>query len=697
MPNRLASETSPYLLQHADNPVQWYPWGEEAFALARRHEKPIFLSIGYSACHWCHVMAHESFEDTEVARVLNEHFVSIKVDREERPEVDQVYMEAVQMMTGGGGWPLSVFLTPGLEPFFGGTYFPPRARGPMPGFRQVLLAVVDLWKHRRPQAIEQGRELARLLAENDRLGSPRPREALGEHLLRAAEEALSRAFDPKYGGFSAAPKFPHPMHLRLLLRRWHRSGRESLLDMVRLTLDRMAAGGIYDQLGGGFHRYSTDAQWLVPHFEKMLYDNALLAACYVEAWQATGDPLHARVARETLDYVLRDMSCPDGGFASSEDADSEGFEGGFYLWSPQEIRSALGAEAARRFAFVYGVTEAGHFEGGSILHRPNSIARCAQVLGCDAGELEAELADKRSRLRQRRDARPRPPRDDKVIASWNGLMIEALAGAGMAFGEPRYTSAAADAADFLLARLRDADGRLMHVWRQGQARFLAYLEDYASLANALVTLYEAQFNERWIEEAVDLADQMLRRFADPEQGGFYATAPDHHAPVVRKKDVLDSSVPSGGGLAATALLRLGRLCGRDDYLAAAEAALRAALPVIERWPMATGQLLLALDAYLGPAPEIVILGSTDGEADRDVLAALYRRYLPNRVVAFRDGGSSAPDRGGALSAIFRGKAAIPPGPTVFLCERFACQAPVSGKDAALRAWSDLTRTASAGR
>jgi uncharacterized protein YyaL (SSP411 family) len=339
---------------------------------------------------------------------------------------------------------------------------------------------------------------------------------------------------------------------------------------------------------------------------------------------------------------------------------------------------------------VYDVTEAGHFEGGSILHRPKPIALCATPLGCDAGELEAELDDSRSRLRQRRDARPRPPRDDKVIASWNGLMIEALARAGMAFGELRYTSAAAGAARFLLAHVRDPEGRLMRVWRQGQARFPAYLEDYASLANALVTLYEAQFDERWIEEAVALTDEMLRRFADPDEGGFYATAPDHHAPVVRKKDVLDSSVPSGGGLAATALLRLGRLCGREDYLAAAEAALRAALPVIERWPLAAGQLLLALDAHLGPTPEIVILGSSDGEADREVLAELHRRYVPNRVVAFRDGGSRAADRRGALSAIFHGKAAIPPGPTVFLCQRFACQAPVSGKEAALRAWSDLT-------
>lgn len=689
MPNRLADELSPYLLQHADNPVDWYPWGPEALQRAREEDKPIFLSIGYSACHWCHVMAHESFEEPEIARVLNEEFIPIKVDREERPELDQLYMEAVQMMTGRGGWPLSVFLTPTLEPFYGGTYWPPRARGGMPGFEQVLVAVADAWKHRRDEAVEHGQRLAQLLRDTsltEIAGQPAGR--LGEHLLRTAEAALERSFDAHFGGFGAAPKFPHPMDLQLLLRRWRRERREPLLAMVTTTLDQMAAGGIYDHLGGGFHRYSTDARWLVPHFEKMLYDNALLAGCYLEGWQVTGKEAYARMVRETLDYVLRDMTDPEGGFYSSEDADSEGEEGKFYVWTPSEIQAILGPERARTFCAIYDVTEAGNFEGKNILHVSRPLEETARLLYREPAELAAELVRSRRELLAARARRVRPGRDDKILVSWNGLMIEAMARAGAALGEPRYGEAAAAAARFLLDRL-ERDGRLLHAWRKGEARVDGFLDDYASLAHALVTLYETRFEERWIDEAVRLADVILRDFADEREGGFFFTSSEHAVPIARKKDMLDSSLPSGGGLATLVLLRLGKLCGRDDYLSSAERALRASQALMERAPSGTAQLLIALDMQLGPSPEIVVLGSEDREANAAVLTELHRRYLPNKVVAYRDPQAATADRSPALAGIFAGKSPLSPGPTVFVCENFACQAPVAGRQAALAVIAEM--------
>ncbi len=696
MSNRLANEISPYLLQHADNPVDWHPWGPEALELARTQQKPIFLSIGYSACHWCHVMAHESFEDVGIARFLNEHFISIKVDREERPELDQLYMEAVQMMTGRGGWPLSVFLTPALEPFFGGTYWPPYARGGMPGFGQVAGAVAEAWSNRREEILEQAGRLTGLLREAD-LSAAAAGESvdLDERFLRRAETVLSRAFDPVWGGFGPAPKFPHATDLRLLLRRRHRTGSDQVLAMAATTLDKMAAGGIYDHLGGGFHRYSTDARWLVPHFEKMLYDNALLAVCYLEAWQVTGKAEYAQVVRETLDYVLRDMTDPQGGFYSTEDADSEGREGKFYLWTPEEIQVVLGPQRARTFGYVYDVTAEGNFEGGTILNRPKTIDACAKILERDPDELAAELAESRRKLFDARAKRVRPGRDDKVLVSWNGLMIEAMAGAGAALGETRYLNAAADAADFLLAHLRGEDGRLLHCWRDGRARHDAFLDDHASLANALITLYQSRFEERWIDEAARLADEILRRFAAPD-GGFYFAGEDRQSLIVRKRDMLDGSIPSGGGLATMALLRLGSLCGRDDYLRAAESALGASTTLMEKAPAGAGQMLLALDTSLGPTPQIVILGSDDRAATSEVLADLHRRYLPNKVVAFRGGTSSDEGRSDsdagrseALSAIFEGKTPVPPGPTVYVCRDFACRAPVLGKEAALAAFASL--------
>ncbi|HXT61320.1 MAG TPA: thioredoxin domain-containing protein [Pirellulales bacterium] len=681
--NRLSQETSPYLLQHANNPVDWFPWGPEALERAKREEKPIFLSIGYSACHWCHVMEHESFENEALAEQMNEGFVCIKVDREERPDLDQVYMNAVQMMTGRGGWPMSVFLTPDLRPFYGGTYWPPTGRMGMPGFDQVLSAVADAWQNRRSQVFEQAGDLT---AELQRAASSAhaPGE-LSAQPLKKAEVALERIFDHQHGGFGSAPKFPHPMDLRVLLRRWRREPRDELLRLVTLTLDKMAAGGIYDQLGGGFHRYSVDERWLTPHFEKMLYDNALLAQCYVEAYQATGRADYARVARETCDYVLREMTGPEGGFFSTQDADSEGEEGKFYVWTPAEVEAVLGAETAKTFNYVYDVSEQGNFEGRNILNLPKTLEQCAKILGREPAELEAELAAGRAKLLAVRGARVWPGLDDKVLVSWNGLMIDALSHAGGALDEPRYLAAATKAAEFLWDRLRRDDGRLLHCWREGQAKFDAYLDDYAGLANAFVSLYEAGFDERWIEAAVSLADVLLKEFADPQQGGFFYTAADHETLIARQKDSQDGSVPSGNALATTLLLRLGKLCGRADYLSAGQLVLQSFTSLMERHPTAAGQMLIALDFQLGPTPELVVMGAEGDPAMSELLTDLHRRYMPNRVLAAR------PARGhaAALDELFAGKTSSASGPALYVCENFACQAPVIGKEAVLAAFARL--------
>lgn len=683
MPNQLAQESSPYLLQHKDNPVDWYPWGPEALERARREDRPIFLSIGYSACHWCHVMEHESFENPEIARMLNDAFVCIKVDREERPDLDQIYMNAVQLMTGHGGWPMSVFLTPDLKPFFGGTYWPPRARLGMPGFDQVIQAVEEAWRDRRQQA-EAGAE--QLTEQIQRIsGSPDQQGELSLELLDTAVDALERVFDRTHGGFGRAPKFPHPMDLQVLLRVWHRRQETDLLDMVRLTLDRMARGGIYDHLGGGFARYSVDARWLVPHFEKMLYDNALLSLAYLEGYLATGNAFYAQVVRETLDYVLRDMTDPEGGFYSTEDADSEGEEGKFYVWTPAEIVSELGTERAEVFCRVYDVTEAGNFEGRNILNMPRTLEQNARLLGIDQDELARQLAEDRQRLFAARAQRVHPGRDDKVLVAWNGLMIDAMAQAARVLDEPRYAAAAQAAADFIHNHLRRDDDRLLHTWRHGVAKLDAYLDDYAAMVNAFVSVYEASFDEVYLERAIALADQMLPLFAAP-QGGFYYTAADHETLITRTIDLQDSSVPSGNALAATGLLRLGKLTGRADYLEAAVATLQVSAQLMEDAPAAAGQMLLALDRYLGPTPEIVILGDVTQGDTRTVVQELFRRFIPNKVVAARAANAESTP---ALQPLFEGKAPSGGEPTIFLCENFACQAPISGKEAILAAWDHL--------
>ncbi len=689
MPNRLSRETSPYLLQHQNNPVDWFSWGPEALGRAKKEERPIFLSIGYSACHWCHVMEHESFENQGIADYLNQHFVCIKVDREERPDLDQIYMNAVQLMTGRGGWPMSVFLTPELQPFFGGTYWPPTSGRGMPGFDQVLSAVVDAWQNRRESAVAQAAEMTEHLRQVE---SGERKAESGERLslamLKSAEQKLQRAFDMTHGGFGTAPKFPHSMDLQVLLRMWQRHPGPESLHMVTLTLDKMASGGIYDHLAGGFARYSVDERWLVPHFEKMLYDNGLLMSAYLEAFTATHDERFAKTVRETADYMLKYMTDAAGGFHSTEDADSEGEEGKFYVWTPTEIEAALGKQRADIFCYVYDVTSEGNFEHGtSILNLPKTFAQCAAIKGMEVKKLVQDLTQMRQELLAVRDQRVRPGKDDKILVSWNALMIDALARAGCILAEPLYVAAAENAANFILTKMSRPDGRLLHTYRNGEAKLDAYLDDYAYLVNALVTLYESSFNEKWIDEAVRLADILLTRFADKERGGFYFTADDHEQLIARNKDLHDSSVPSGNAMAATALLRLGKLCGRNDYLSAAEGALLAGLNVMEQAPTAAGQLLIALDLYLGPMPEIVLIGPENDET-RAAITDLQQRFVPRRVVGR---GKPGEQHSQHLAPLFAGRTSAGDQPSVFICENFACDAPVSGLQSIRESWDKLGR------
>ena len=692
MPNRLADESSPYLLQHANNPVDWHPWGEEALARAKEEQKPIFLSIGYSACHWCHVMEHESFENEAIAGELNNRFVNIKVDREERPDLDQIYMNAVQLMTGRGGWPMSVFLTPDLQPFFGGTYWPPDARMGMPGFGQVIAAVDDAWQNRRDQAIAQAGELTSQLQQVG--GAESNAEELRPELLGGAAAQLERVFDFTHGGFGSAPKFPHAMDLQVLLRLWFRTRRDGLLDMVKLNLDKMASGAIYDHLAGGFARYSVDERWLVPHFEKMLYDNGLLTGAYLDGYLATGNPGYATIVRETLDYILSYMTDSTGGFHSTEDADSEGEEGKFYVWMPGEIKEILGDDRGERFCYVYDVTSSGNFEGNNLLNLPKSIEQCAALRDWDAEQLRSELVEDRRKLLEVRDRRIRPAKDDKILASWNALMIDAMARAGAILGDERYVAAASSAADFILAEMRRTDGRLLHSWRHGSAKFDAYLDDYGYLINALVSLYEATFDEHRIDQAIKLTDVLTQHFADRARGGFFFTADDHEQLIARNKDIHDSSVPSGNSMAATALLRLAKLTGRSDLFEAARSTLESAVGVMQNSAMAAGQMLVATDMLFGPTKEIAIVASTAEEVHA-AANGLHRQFVPNRVIAGRH--EAQDHQSPHLNPLFEGKEAVEGEPFVFVCENFACQAPVQGASAIDALWKQLATGVSSER
>jgi uncharacterized protein YyaL (SSP411 family) len=654
--------------------VDWYPWGEEAIQRARAQDKPIFLSIGYSACHWCHVMEHESFENPDIAALMNEHFINIKVDREERPDLDQIYMTAVQAMTGHGGWPMSVFLTPDLKPFYGGTYFPPTDARGMAGFPRVLLGVHRAWEERRDEIRQSAVEMTEQLRAYGTL--PKGSGALEPELLDNAARTILGHFDPTHGGFGRAPKFPHPMDVKVLLRQCARTGDEYALHAVRHTLDKMARGGIYDHLGGGFARYSTDERWLVPHFEKMLYDNALLASAYLEAYQATRDGEFHRVARETMDYILGRMTDPEGAFYSTEDADSEGVEGKYYVWSLAEITDVLGGDRAREFAYVYDVTESGNWERQNILNLPKPINQAARMLGRDEDDLRADLAADRAKLLAVRDRRVPPGKDTKVLVSWNGLMIAALAEGGRILKDPRYLDAAGRAAGFILDRMRQPDGRLLHTYKDGRARLDAYLDDYANFIEGLTRLHEATGEPRWIESALDLTRVLCEEFSDPAHGGFFYTGHRHEALIARQKDFTDNATPSGNGMAATALVRLGALTGREDLTQAGRSALESVQLLLEREPAAAGQSLIALDFLLAPTREFAVIAGDDPAEYRAVLEAIASRFLPHKVVA-----PATYEQAGILESKVPLLADRPPRDgrtTTYICENFTCQEPVLG-------------------
>ena len=679
MPNRLIHATSPYLLQHAHNPVDWWEWGPEALARARAEDKPIFLSIGYAACHWCHVMAHESFEDPEIAAILNEHFISIKVDREERPDIDAIYMDALIAMTGHGGWPMSMFLTPEGEPFYGGTYFPPVERYGMPSFRRVLHSIIRSWREQRDQVNRSAAAMRRNLAYTADL-KPQPGD-LTPDLLDAAFDSLAHLYDDYEGGFGSRPKFPQAMALEFLLRQHARTGDPAPLAMAEHTLRKMANGGIYDQLGGGFHRYSTDDHWLIPHFEKMLYDNALLARVYLYAWQITGKPFYRRIVEETLDYGLREMTHPLGGFFSTQDADSEGEEGKFFVWTPEEIRVALGDAVAEMVMRYYGVTERGNFEGKNILHVEEDLDALAQRPDArpeHVAYLAETLTEARKRLFEAREQRVKPARDEKVLAAWNGLMMRALAEAGGALNRSDYVEAARRNAAFILEHMQDADGRLFRSWKDGRAQFSAYLEDYADVAEGLIALYQVTFEPRWLFEAERLLEIIHQHFWDDVQGAAFHTADDHEQLIVRRKDFLDNAEPSGNSAYASAAIRLARLLDRPDLLERAEVIFRFMRHRLPAQPTGFGHLLCALDLFLRPSREIAIIGEPDDPAMQALRQTALRSYLPDAVLA-----GCAPHQVEALGSripLLAGRTLVNGRPAAYVCRNFVCNLPVTQAD-----------------
>ncbi len=665
--NRLAKEASLYLRQHAHNPVDWYPWGPEAWEKARTEDRPIFLSVGYSACHWCHVMERESFENESIAAFLNEHFVSIKVDREERPDVDEIYMAAVQMISQQGGWPMSVFLTPDLRPFFGGTYFPPQDVQGRPGFLRLLNGIVDAYTNRRAEIDQGAGQVAEGLATMTGLPA-----AEGERSLRPWEDAVTQLhenFDEVNGGFGGAPKFPPSFSIQVLLRENVRRPNERVLEIVHRTLEGMAEGGLYDQLGGGFHRYSVDEKWLAPHFEKMLYDQGLLLLAYAEAYQATQRPLYAQVLRETGEYLLRDMTSPEGAFYSAEDADSEGEEGRFYVWDLQQVRDLLPAEAADLFTHAYDVDEVGNWEGKTILRRVASTADLARRFSLSEPDVEKALDASRKILFKERESRVRPARDEKVLVAWNGLAIRGLARAGYVLNEPRFVEAAARAAQFI-ANSMIVDGRLQRVFADGKAAFPAYLEDAASYLAALVELYEVTFEKKWLDLATEQADAMSNHFADPA-GGFFHTADDHDGLVVRVKVGQDGSTPSGNSSAAEALLRLGRLTGREDFLQAARGAMASYQSYLEKVPAGLQQMLIALDLDWDPPLDVVLAGAPEAEGFDELRGVLRSSFLPQAVFAqTNDGAGDEPNW-------LQGKRPVDGKAALYVCRDHACQAPTT--------------------
>lgn len=671
MPNHLQNEASPYLQQHMNNPVDWYPWGPDALEKARKEDKPIFLSIGYSSCHWCHVMEHESFEDQETANLLNEHFISVKVDREERPDLDAIYMMAIQAMTGHGGWPLSVFLTPDLAPFFGGTYWPSEERQGMPAFRNVLKAVAGAFEEKR-EDVEQNAEQLTSLLKTTSTRAPREgnltRQVLDEAFTNAAQH-----FDQQNGGFGNAPKFPQPAVAEFLLRRHFSTPQNATARMVNVTLDHMAQGGMYDQIGGGFHRYAVDAVWLVPHFEKMLYDNAQLARLYVDGYRLLGEARHAAVASDVFDYVLREMTGPDGEFYSTQDADTEGEEGKFYVWSLAELSQALGADDASVAALVYGITPEGNFEGHSIPTRTTPISKLAETLGLEETVLFDRLASIRESMRVWREGRTRPGRDDKVIASWNGMMLRAVAEASLPLGRPDLLVAAQRNAAFVTSKMM-TDAGLHHIYQNGSSRIAGYLDDYANVIDGLLALYQVDFDVRWLDAALDLAEMIVARFGDQNSGLYFDSSPEHEPLISRARDLQDGATPSGNAVVAEVFIKLGRLTGNRELERKGGAILTYLARPMADQPLGFGRALVSLDTFLGISKEVVIAGPAGSDVTDAFLREIGSLYQPHMIVGLAEPtDTDLPQRLPLLQhrPMRDGKVAT------YVCEHFACLPPVT--------------------
>lgn len=663
-PNRLINEKSPYLLQHAHNPVDWHPWSDFAFAKAKREDKPVFLSIGYSTCHWCHVMERESFEDEEVAAVLNENFVSIKVDREERPDVDHIYMNVCQTLTGSGGWPLTIIMTPDRKPFFAGTYFPKSSRMGYTGLTDILAKVGDIWKQDRKQLLESSEKIMDYMHEESRRDTS---GSIGRDIFDRVFRHYSQAFDGTYGGFGPAPKFPSPHNLSLLLRYWKTTGKSDALRMVEQTIQSMYRGGIYDHVGFGFSRYSTDKKWLVPHFEKMLYDNALIAIACIETYQVTKNKAYAEIARQIFGYVLREMQSPEGGFYSAEDADSEGVEGKFYVWEPEEIISVLGDDKGKAFCEYYGIKAGGNFEGKSI---PNLIENKSIFENYFTGSFE----ESREKLFQHRDKRVHPYKDDKILTSWNGLMIAAMAYGARVLESDEYLEAARRAAGFILQELRREDGRLLARYRDGEAAFPAYLDDYAFLIWGLIELYEATFYQEYLKTAIELTAHMLSLFHDDENGGFYIYGSDSEQLIARPKELYDGAIPSGNSVAALDLLRLARLTGNSEYEELAHGQFDAFAGSVDHYPAGYPHFLMAFMFAAEKGSEIIIAGNRDNKDTESMLRMVNGNFLPFSVFAVKE---PEEDELAELIPFVEGQQMVDGKTTAYICENFACRAPIT--------------------
>jgi hypothetical protein len=670
--NRLIHETSPYLLQHAHNPVDWHAWGDEAFHKARSQNKPILLSIGYSACHWCHVMERESFEDEKIAALMNELFVNIKVDREERPDLDEIYMSAVQVLTGRGGWPMTMFLTPDGKPFYGGTYFPPEDRQGMPGFPRILRGVSQAYRE-RPADVEKS--VSEILSVLQRISESQATDKnFAPDVITESAEKISQAYDSDNGGLGQAPKFPNAGVYELFIRCYYHSKSKRYLEMVTHTLTKMAWGGIYDHLGGGFHRYSVDTKWLVPHFEKMLYDNAQLVRIYAQAYTITGEPLFKAVVDETTTYLLREMLDSEGGFYSTQDADSEGDEGKFFVWTPEEINRVLGEEQGETFSRIYDVSEQGNFEGKSILHPILTVEQAIKFFRKDRAEVEALIANAKQKLFVEREKRIKPFRDEKIITAWNGLMLSGLAEAIKILDKPAYVETAKRTVDFIFSKMFH-DGFLLHTYKDGQAKLLGYLDDYAFLIVGLLDLHEATFDRSFLERAIQLTEIMLREFSDERAGGFFYTGKSHEQLISRAKPVFDASIPSGNAMATQALLRLYHITGNDDCRGRAEQVLRSYYEAMASQPFGFAHMLCALDLYMKPPKEIVVVGEANDPQTKDLVKQVQALYLPNKILQLISPKTPLE----TVSPLLQGKSQVDGKATVYVCQNFTCSAPVTSQ------------------